>query len=140
MANITSKSETQSSTTTTGIGRRLDTAVWGLFLIWVGASLLLNLSWGVGLIGVAAVIFLKQVARRYISRNPEPFWVVVGVLFLLGGVWELFHIRFDLGPILLIVAGGALLLTLSRRRWGTDGRHPSSRWCDWCRPTRSRSA
>ena len=79
-----------------------------------------------------------QVARRYYGRNLEKFRVVVGVLFLLGGVWELFQIRLDLGPVLLIVAGGALLLTLFRRRWVTDGRHSSSRWCGWCRPRRVR--
>ena len=139
MADNTSTTETPSSTTPKGIGRMLDSAGWGLFLIWVGASFLMDLGWGVGLIGVAAVIFLKQAARRYYGRNLERFWVVVGVLSLLGGVWELFQIRFDLGPVLLIVAGGALLLTLSRRRWATDGRHSSSRWCGWCRPRRSRS-
>jgi hypothetical protein len=139
MADNTSKSETQPTTTTKGIGRRLRTAGWGLFLIWVGASILMGLSWGVGLIGVAAVIFLMQVAGRYYGRKLERFWVVVAVLFLLGGVWELFHIQLELGPILLIAAGGALLLTLFRRRWGADGRHPSSHWCGWRRPTRSRS-
>jgi len=138
MADNTSTTETPSSTTPKGIGRMLDSAGWGLFLIWVGASFLMDLGWGVGLIGVAAVIFVMQVARRYYGRNLERFWVVVGVLFLLGGVWELFQIRFDLGPVLLIVAGGALLLTLSRRRRADDGRRPSSHWCGWCRPRRAR--
>jgi len=138
MADNTSTTETPSSTTPKGIGRMLDSAGWGLFLIWVGASILMDLGWGVGLIGVAAVIFVMQVARRYYGRNLEKFWVVVGVLFLLGGVWELFQIRLELGPVLLIVAGGALLLTLFRRRSGADGRHPSSHWCGWCRPRRVR--
>lgn len=138
MADNTSTPETQSSTTNEGIERRLDTAGWGLFLIWVGTSFLLDLSWGVALIGVAAVIFLKQAARRFYGRNLERFWVVVGVLFLLGGFWELFQVRLDLGPILLIVAGGALLLTLFRRPFGTDRRRPWGGWCDWCRPRRTR--
>jgi hypothetical protein len=41
--------------------------------------------------------------------------VVVGALFLLGGIWELFQVQVGLVPILLIVAGGALLLSLFRR-------------------------
>ena len=138
MADNTSTTETPSSTTPKGIGRRLDSAGWGLFLIWVGASFLMDLGWGAGLIGVAAVIFVVQVARRYYGRNLKRFWVVAGVLFLLGGVWELFQIRLNLGPVLLIVAGCALLLTLSRRRWATDGHHSSSLWCGWCRPRRER--
>lgn len=76
MADNTSTTETAPSTTPKGIGRRLDTAGWGLFLIWVGASFLMDLGWGVGLIGVAAVIFVMQVARRYYGRNLERFRVV----------------------------------------------------------------
>jgi hypothetical protein len=98
-----------------GLSKRLDAAGWGLFFIWVGVSLLLDLSWGVGLIGVAAIIFLGQTARRHYGLRLEIFWVVVGALFLLGGIWELFQVQVGLVPILLIVAGGALLLSLFRR-------------------------
>jgi len=108
--------ETPPSSTNKGIGRRLDAAGWGLFFIWVGISLLMEFSWGVGLIGVAAIIFLGQTARRYFGRKLEKFWVIVGVLFLLGGVWELYQVQVGLGPILLILVGSALLLSLFRRR------------------------
>jgi hypothetical protein len=121
------ESEPPSSSPNKGVGRRLDAAGWGLFFIWVGVSLLLDLSWGVGLLGVAAIIFIKQTARRFYGRRLESFWVVVGALFLLGGIWELGQVQLDLPPILLIGAGGALLLTLFRGRsrndaWGWCGR------------------
>jgi uncharacterized membrane protein len=99
-----------------GMSKRLDAAGWGLFFVWVGVSLLLDLSWGVGLIGVAAIILLGQAARTHYDLKIESFWVVVGVLFLLGGIWELFQVRVGLVPIVLIVAGGALLLSVFRRR------------------------
>ena len=73
-----------------------------LFFIWVGMSLLMDLSWGMGLIGVSAIVLLGQAARRSFGLRLEPFWVVVGVLFLFGGVWELNSIVVDLLPILLI--------------------------------------
>jgi hypothetical protein len=38
----------------------------------------------------------------------------VGFLFVLGGVWELLSIQFSLVPIVLIVAGAALLLSALR--------------------------
>ena len=98
-----------------GMGKRLDSAGWGLFFIWVGVSLLLDLSWGVGLIGVAAIILLGQAARNYYGLKLEKFWVVVGVLFFLGGIWELYQVQVGLVPILMIVAGCALLLSLFRR-------------------------
>ena len=98
------------------MSKRLEAAGWGLFFIWVGVSLLLDVGWGVGLIGVAAIILLGQLARYFYDLEVEKFWVVVGVLFLLGGIWELFQVQVGLVPILLIVAGGALLLSLFRRR------------------------
>ncbi len=110
------ESETPPFSTHKGIGRRLDAAWWGLFFIWVGISLVMEFSWGVGLLGVAAIIFLGQAARRYFRRRIEKFWVAVGTLFLLGGIWEQYQIQVGLGPILLIVVGGALMLSLFRRR------------------------
>jgi hypothetical protein len=98
-----------------GMSKRLDALGWGLFFIWVGVSLLLDLSWGVGLIGVSAIIFLGQTARRSYGLRIEKFWVVVGGLFLVGGIWELFQVQVGLVPILLIVAGCALLLSFFRR-------------------------
>jgi len=37
------------------------------------------------------------------------FWVLVGVLFLLGGIWDLLSVRVSLTPIVCIVAGVLLL-------------------------------
>ena len=115
------------------IAKQLDAAGWGLFFIWVGVSLLTDLSWGIGLVGVSAIVFLGQAARRSFGLRLEPFWVAVGVLFLLGGFWDLNSIDVDLLPILLILAGGALMVSLFRRGSRTD-------WRDWCRDSSDRSA
>ena len=116
MAENNVESEASPTATNKGMGKRLDAAGWGLFFIWVGVSLLMDLGSGVGLVGVAAIILLGQAARRRFGLRLEKFWVVVGVLFLLGGIWELYQVQVGLVPILLIVAGGALLLSLFRRR------------------------
>lgn len=115
------------------IAKKLEAAGWGLFFIWVGVSLLMDLSWGVGLIGVSSIVLLGQAARRSFGLRLELFWVVVGVLFLLGGVWELNGIDVDLLPIVLILAGGALMLSMFRRGSRSD-------WRDWCRGTSYRGA
>ena len=115
------------------IARRLYAAGWGLFFIWLGMSLLMDLSWGVGLIGVSAIVLLGQAARWSFGLRLVSFWVVVGVLFLLGGIWELYNIDVDLLPILLMLAGGALMLSLFRRGSRTDWRDSRSDWRDWCR-------
>jgi len=117
------ESESRSSKQIRGTSRRLDAAGWGLFFIWVGVSTIADLGWGVGLLGVAAIIYLVQVARRLSGRRLEPFWLVVGGGFLLGGIWHLYQIEVSLVPVVLILVGGALLLSLLRRRWETP------RWC-----------
>lgn len=98
------------------LSKRLDAMGWGLFFIWIGTSLLLDLSWGVGLIGVAAIVLLGQTARRSYGLRIEKFWVVVGGLFLLGGFWELYQVQATLLPVVLTIAGGALILSAIRRR------------------------
>ncbi len=89
--------------------KKLEAAGWGVFFIWIGIALLTDVGWGVGLLGVGIIILGGQVSRRYLALKPEGFWVVVGVLFVVGGVWELFNVQVSLVPILCIVAGVALL-------------------------------
>jgi hypothetical protein len=93
------------------VAHKLDAAAWGLFFVWVGVALIANIGWGPGLVGVGVITLGGQLARKYFSLAVERFWVVVGLLFILGGVWELLGLQFSLVPILLIVAGLALLLS-----------------------------
>jgi hypothetical protein len=88
---------------------RLDSIGWGLFFIWIGIALLANLGWGVGLVGVGIIMLGRQAARRFAALEIEGFWILVGALFVLGGVWEILSIRVGLIPILCIGAGVALL-------------------------------
>jgi hypothetical protein len=114
------------------IAKRLDASGWGLFFIWVGTSLLMDLSWAIGLIGVSAIVLLGQAARKFFGLRLEYFWVVFAVLFLLSGVWELNSIEVELLPIFLILIGGGLMLSLFRRG-------SRAGWRDWCRDTSYRN-
>jgi hypothetical protein len=93
------------------IARRLDAAGWGLFFIWIGIALLAGLGWGMGLLGVGIIMLGRQVARKCLALTLEGFWVVVGFLFVVGGVWEYLSIRVGLVPILCILVGIALLVS-----------------------------
>ena len=70
-----------------------------------------NFGWGVGLLGVGIIVLGKQAIREYMALGFETFEVVCGVLFVLGGVWELLSIRISLVPVVCIAAGVALLLS-----------------------------
>jgi hypothetical protein len=43
------------------------------------------------------------------------FWLAAGVLFVLDGVWQLIGLRFSVVPIMLIVIGVALLVSVMRK-------------------------
>jgi hypothetical protein len=93
------------------LDRKFDAAAWGLFFVWVGVALLANLSWGTALVGVGVIILGAQLARTYFALGLERFWLVAGILFVLGGAWELFRVQVGLVPILCIVVGIALLVS-----------------------------
>ncbi len=91
------------------LNRKLEAAGWGLFFVWVGIALLAHLGWGAGLLGVGIIVLGAQAARKYFDLKLEGFWVAVGFLFVVGGIWKLFNVQLGLLPILCIVAGVALL-------------------------------
>jgi len=90
---------------------RLETAGWGLFFIWIAIAFVADVGNGVGLLGVAVIILGGQVARKSMGVHLEGFWLVVGVLFLLGALWELFAVELPLVPIVLGLAGVVLVLS-----------------------------
>jgi hypothetical protein len=95
--------------------RNLAAIGWGLFFVWVGAALLSGLSEGVGLLGIGVITLGMQALRRYLELPTEGFWIFIGSLFSLGGIWALFSIKVGLLPIVLLAAGVLLLLSVLRR-------------------------
>jgi hypothetical protein len=103
------------------LNKKLDAAGWGLFFVWIGIALFADVGWGPGLLGVGIIILGTQVARNYFGLKPKGFWVVVGFLFVLGGIWKLFYVPYDLMPILCIVAGVFLLVSVLVGKAGNSG-------------------
>ena len=93
---------------------KLDAVGWGLFFVWVGVALLLDVGIGVGLLGIGVITLGMQAVRKVCHLPLEGFWVVVGLLFVVGGLWELFDVQLPLVPLLLILAGIALLVSAAR--------------------------
>jgi len=101
----------ESLTNRHALSKKLEAAAWGLFFIWIGIAVFGHVGWGAGLIGAGIITLGAQMARKYFALKLEGFWVAVGFLFVVSGVWKLFngHLRFL--PILCIVAGVALLVS-----------------------------
>ena len=89
---------------------KLDAVGWGSFLIWLGIVLMIGADTSVALLGIGIIMVGVQVARLVLKLHMEGFWLVVGLLFMVGGIWQLIDTKLHLVPILLIVAGLALIL------------------------------
>ena len=97
-----------------GLDHKLSAIGWSSFFIWIGIVMLIKLNADVGLLGVGIITLGIQAARKYFNLKLEGFWVVAGVCFLVGGLWELFAVKLPLVPLLLIVAGLAILVSIVR--------------------------
>jgi hypothetical protein len=102
-----------------GLSNKLTALGFGMFFIWFGITILSDLGTGIGFLGVGIIILSIQVVRKFYNLELEVFWLVIGILFMVSGLWELFEADLPLVPILLIVAGVALLVsTLRGKRSG----------------------
>ena len=95
---------------------KYDAVGWALFFIWVGFAWLTDLGWGIGLLGVAVVMLGEQAARAYFKVRVERFWIFVGAIFALAGLWELYEVQQPLPALLLMLVGIVLLISMFRSR------------------------
>ena len=93
-----------------GFARQLDTVSWGLFIIWIGTAILLDIGWNWGLLGVAAIILGGAAIRRFKKLPIQGFWVAVGFVLLACALWEFFAISWPLIPVLIIAFGLLVLM------------------------------
>jgi hypothetical protein len=100
------------------IARKLDSIGWGAFFVWIGAVLLAEVSAGWTLTVIGLIMIGVQLSRLLFDLRLEGFWMIVGGCFLLGGVGQMLGARMDVVPVLLIIAGGVVILTnLWPTRW-----------------------
>lgn len=92
------------------LSERLDGAGWALFFIWIGIATLFEVGWGWALLGIGIIVLLETAVRWLLKLNIGRFWIVFGLLFVVGGLWELFQVDLPLVPLLLILAGLAMLV------------------------------
>ena len=93
---------------------RLSAAGWGLLFIWIGIALLLKLGASTIMLGIGTIILLVQVISKYLNLRIRLFYVVVGLLFMIGGFWENYKPGSPLIPVFLIIVGTGLLLSVVR--------------------------
>ncbi len=98
--------------------KRITTIGWGLFFIWLGFVLMINAGSGLILLGVGLISLGMQVARKYQGFDTDGFWIVVGILFVIVGIWEMFDVKMPLMSVFLIVIGGVFLVSALKGKGG----------------------
>jgi hypothetical protein len=101
------KGEEIQTNETSGLTHKLQAVGWGLFFVWVGIAVLTKIEAGIGigLLGIGIITLGMQGVRKYFNLKLEGFWVVVGLLFAIGGIWHLFEAKIPLVAIVLIIGG-----------------------------------
>ena len=92
------------------VAQTISAVGWGAFFIWVGIVMLVDIPPGWGLLVVGLITLAGQLARVAYGLVQEGFWLVVGTMFLLGGIWQLFDVELQLVPAFLIGVGLAVIL------------------------------
>jgi hypothetical protein len=110
--------EDRPTTHAESLSDRLAGAGWGLFFLWIGISILASIPSWIALTGVGAITLGIQAARKAKELPAEGFWVTVGLLFLAAAVWDLAGAAVQLLPVLLIVVGGSVLVSVLVKRKG----------------------
>jgi hypothetical protein len=90
--------------------KKLEATSWGVFFVWIGVVFLAGIPAGWALAVIGLITLAAQVARVAFGLRFEGFWIVVGSCFLLGGIWQLIQAQLPLFPVLLILAGIAMIL------------------------------
>jgi hypothetical protein len=55
------------------------------------------------------IILGAETIRSIRGLSTSGFWIACGIVFLAGGIWELFKLSWPLAPILLVVFGLVVL-------------------------------
>jgi hypothetical protein len=105
--------------------RTIDKSGWGLLFIWIGIALMVNVGWGVALLGVGVIMLGGQATRAHFDLKLDWFGLVLGLCFFVAGASRLLDLQLDNAPIsawlvpsLFIVAGVAALVSAWRHRPG----------------------
>lgn len=101
--------------------RRIDSAAWAAFFIWIGASALAAVGLGWFLAGLAIIVLGTQMALKMAGEKVDWFWLACGAVFLGASAWQVLGLEWPLAPILVILLGVGLLW---RTFFGKPGQKP----------------
>ena len=95
------------------LNKRLETMAWGLFLVMLGGFMFVPqeiIRGGWWSIGVGLIFLGLNAARYFNGLRMSGFTAFLGILSIIGGIFDLVGMESVNGAVLLIVLGGYLIL------------------------------
>ncbi len=112
---------TNEATTRAAISDRVDTIGWGLLFVAIGAvSLMPAMPDGAWLIAAGIVLLGASVVRAWMGLGAYGTTIVVGVVALSAGIFTIAGLTTEVGPLVLIVLGLALVVGALHRSQRSD--------------------
>lgn len=97
------------------LARKIESAGWATFFIWVGAALLADVGWTWALIGTGMIVLAVQMALYLRGERIDAFMTAVGAVLVGGSIADLYGSPWSVIPAFLIVIGLAMLVDALRR-------------------------
>ena len=102
------------------VNKRLETAGWGLLLLWSGTMMLLpgdlGVLWHVWLIGAGAILLGASAVGLALRLRPTWGTIVLGVVGLVSGIGGLAGVSIPVIGLAVIVFGLLLVVTAIRSK------------------------
>ena len=101
------------------LNSRLEGVAWGLFLVMAGGFLLVpesQLPQGIWPIGIGLIMLGLNAVRLVLGVPISWVTIVLGALAILGGLSDFAGVNLDLGALILIILGSALVIKAVTRR------------------------
>jgi hypothetical protein len=95
------------------LNKHLETMAWGLFLVMLGGFMFVPneiIRGGWWSIGVGLIFLGLNAARYFNGLRMSGFTTFLGILSIIGGIFDLLGMESVNGAVLLIVLGGYLIL------------------------------
>jgi hypothetical protein len=114
-------STTTEGTTRTAVSARVDTIGWGLLFVAIGAvSLTPAMPDGAWLIAAGIVMLGASAVRARMQLGVHGITFVVGIVALAAGIFTLAGFTTEVGPLVLVVIGLALIVGALYRAQRSD--------------------
>ena len=109
------------ATTRAAISDRVDTIGWGLLFVAIGAvSLMPAMPDGAWLIAAGIVLLGASAVRAWMGLGADGTTIVVGVVAMSAGIFTIAGLTTEVGPLVLIVLGLALVVGALYRSQRSD--------------------